>query len=173
MPTAGDVPAILAYYEANRDHLGPVEPRRPAEFYTPPYWRTAVKDAQREFRRDDALRLFVFPREAEPDAVLGSINFTGIVRGTFQACRLGYSLGHDAQGKGYMTEALRASIHFVFNKMNMHRITAAYLPENARSGQVLSRIGFVPEGIAKSYLLIDGHWRDHVVTSLVNPLWRA
>ena len=33
------------------------------------------------------------------------------------------------------------------------------------------RIGFEKEGYAKDYLLIDGQWRDHVLTALTTPDW--
>ncbi|EKL2416765.1 hypothetical protein PQ218_001162 [Salmonella enterica] len=32
-----------------------------------------------------------------------------------------------------------------------------------------ARLGI--EGYAKDYLLIDGQWRDHVLTALTTPLW--
>jgi [ribosomal protein S5]-alanine N-acetyltransferase len=38
---------------------------------------------------------------------------------------------------------------------------------------LLNRLGFIPEGYARNYLRINGEWRDHVLTSLTNPNWRA
>jgi ribosomal-protein-alanine N-acetyltransferase len=101
-------------------------------------------------------------------AIIGWISFTNIVRGIFQACNLGYKLAEDAQGYGYMTEAARAGIDFVFNTLRLHRIMANYLPHNHRSSAVLTRLGFAKEGYAKDYLFIDGKWQDHVLTALVN-----
>jgi ribosomal-protein-alanine N-acetyltransferase len=46
---------------------------------------------------------------------------------------------------------------------------ANYRPENERSARVLERLGFEREGLAREYLFIDGAWRDHVLTSLLNP----
>jgi ribosomal-protein-alanine N-acetyltransferase len=48
-------------------------------------------------------------------------------------------------------------------------IVANYRPENPRSSTPARRLGFAPEGLARDYLFIDGAWRDHVLTALVNP----
>jgi len=34
---------------------------------------------------------------------------------------------------------------------------------------VLRRCGFQVEGLAPAYLLINGKWEDHVLTSIINP----
>lgn len=49
------------------------------------------------------------------------------------------------------------------------RIQASYIPDNVRSGRLLQRLGFQREGLAPRYLFIDGAWRDHVITALINP----
>ncbi|HKF75835.1 MAG TPA: 30S ribosomal protein S5 alanine N-acetyltransferase, partial [Candidatus Dormibacteraeota bacterium] len=35
-------------------------------------------------------------------------------------------------------------------------------------GSVLRRAGFVVEGYARDYLLINGRWEDHMLTAIVN-----
>jgi ribosomal-protein-alanine N-acetyltransferase len=49
---------------------------------------------------------------------------------------------------------------------------ANYMPRNQRSANVLKRLGFVVEGYARNYLLINNHWEDHILTSLTNPNWQ-
>ena len=46
---------------------------------------------------------------------------------------------------------------------------ASYIPDNKRSANLLSRLGFEIEGQARQYLRIDGRWQDHVLTALINP----
>lgn len=166
-----DVPAILQYYSQNRDHLAAFEPKRNANFYTESFWCQEVENRWYAFKSDLSLKLFVFLK-VDASAIIGSINFANFVRGVFQSCTLGYSLAAVHQGKGYMTEALNIAVSYVFADLNMHRITAAYLPHNQRSGKLLKRLGFVVEGYARDYLMINNQWQNHIVTSITNYQWR-
>src|SRR3546814_5111337 len=106
----------------------------------------------------------------DPDGpVIGQVNFSNIVRGAFQAAHMGYQIDAECEGRGLMTEALRLAIDFMFARFGLHRIMANYIPDNHRSGRVLERLGFEKEGYARNYLFIDGAWRDHVLTALINP----
>lgn len=98
-------------------------------------------------------------------------NLTQIFRGLFQACYLGYKIDHAYQGKGFMFEALQETIRFAFEDFKLHRIMANYIPSNIRSANLLNRLGFEIEGYAKNYLLINGSWKDHVLTALSHEKW--
>jgi len=162
--------ALRQYYLDNAAHLDPWEPARTVDFHDTETWRHRILmfEADREAGR--ALKLTI--RRQDDDGLIGVCNFTNIVRGSFQACHLGYSLAETAQGHGFMYEALEASLHHVFTALNLHRVMAHYVPENVRSARVLERLGFAKEGLAKRYLHINGEWRDHVLTSKLNPVFR-
>lgn len=162
-----DIPAIIHYYASNQAHLKPFEPTKNDEFYTEGYWRLEVQKRLDDFHADKSFKLLLFAKEI-PTEVIGIINFANFVRGAFQACTLGYSVAASKQGKGYMSEALEVAIRYVFNQLNMHRIIAAYIPTNQRSGLLLKRLGFLVEGYARDYIQIDGMWQDHILTSLIN-----
>lgn len=175
-PPPEDAHLVLAYYEANRAHLEPWEPGRTREFYTERHWAERLRRNRADLEQDQALRLFMLLRpdgdlEAEPDEVVGSINFTQFFRGPSMACKLGFSLCHRQEGKGLMREALEAAIDHVFDELNFHRVEAAYQPHNQRSGALLKRLGFVVEGYARDYLHLAGAWRDHILTAKTNPRW--
>jgi ribosomal-protein-alanine N-acetyltransferase len=158
---------MLAFRLENRDHLTPWEPRRRPEFFTEVYWQLQLQASKREFLQGQSLSLVLLnARETE---VLGVCNFSNIVRGTFQSCHLGYALSGKHQGRGLMAEALAPACQYVFDELKLHRIMANYLPRNERSGRLLEKLGFAVEGQAKQYLMIDGRWEDHVLTSLINP----
>lgn len=172
LATDEDAPEIVRYFVENREHLRPFDPERPPSFYERSFWDAQVKHSISEYLADRSLRLFLFRRDA-PRTIIGSANFTRFDRGVAHSCSLGYGLGASAEGHGYMAEALRPAIEFVFRSLRLHRIEANYMPHNRRSGNLLRRLGFVVEGYARDYLLINGRWEDHVLTSLTNPEWEV
>jgi [ribosomal protein S5]-alanine N-acetyltransferase len=169
--TTDDIPAILQYYQENRAYLEPFEPQRPDQFYTPDFWKTVLTSRATDFHTGYAVKLLIF-RQADPHQVIGTINLNTIVRGALHGATLGYGLSAQHQGQGYMTEAGQRLIAYAFGDLNLHRIMANYLPHNHRSANVLKRLGFQIEGIARDYLFINGQWQDHVMTSLINPHWQ-
>ena len=170
LPEVSDARAILAYYEENRDHLSPWEPARSASFYTLAHWEEQATRAARDWRDDLALRLHLFDRE-RPREMVGYIGFSGITRGVAQFCFMGYSIAARRQGTGLMLEAAEAALGHVFGPLRLRRVMANYMPSNHRSARLLERLGFAIEGYAREYLLIDGKWQDHVLTSKTNPRW--
>jgi [ribosomal protein S5]-alanine N-acetyltransferase len=165
--TRADAEALLAFQIENRPHLQPWEPLRAPEFFTLPAAEQRL--ALMEQQMTDGAALHLLLRGRITGAVLGECNFTNIVRGPFQACFLGFSIGGRYEGRGLMSEALSAAIDYVFNEYRLHRIMANHRPENLRSGNLLTKLGFEREGLARAYLKINGEWADHVLTSRINP----
>ncbi|APR85825.1 Ribosomal-protein-S5p-alanine acetyltransferase [Minicystis rosea] len=169
MPPPETAARFVAYARENDAHLARWEPPRPEGYFTEGYWYRRLERNQDELARDQSLRFALLERGKPEGPVLGHVNFNNIVRGSFQTCTLGYSIDHRWEGRGLVTEALNAAIPFVFQELKLHRVQANYIPTNERSGRVLKRLGFVVEGYAREYLFIGGAWRDHILTSLLNP----
>lgn len=155
------------FFKRNRAHLAPWDPPTPIDFYTQVYWEKLGNGSQVDFLAGVGVRLNVFlPQKFQ--TLVGRINFSQISRGAFQSCMLGYALDAEHQGKGFMHEGLNAAIDYMFTVQKLHRIQANYLPENRRSAAVLKRLGFAIEGLGMQYLFINGQWRDHVLSALLN-----
>lgn len=163
-----DTASVEHYFHANAEHLAPWEPLRSKDFYSTEQIRQRLENAYADAQNGVAFQFGIF--DVDSHQLLGACNFTGVARGPFQACHLGYSLAAQAQGRGIMTSALQAGINFMFAEQKLHRVMASYLPHNKKSERVLQRLGFKREGYAASYLKIAGKWQDHVLTSLINPL---
>ena len=166
-PAAGDGLALLRYRLSNRMHLSAWEPLRAASFYTLEDVELQLRQMREQLAGGGAVH-WLLARQGSTE-LIGLCSFTNIVRGPFQACHLGFSLSEEHQGKGYMAEALQAAIAHIFQSIGLHRIMANYQPANVRSAALLQRLGFEREGLARRYLKINGHWADHVLTSLINP----
>ncbi|ELK5146772.1 ribosomal protein S5-alanine N-acetyltransferase, partial [Salmonella enterica subsp. enterica serovar Schwarzengrund] len=160
---------LADYYAENRHFLKPWEPVRDESHCYPSGWQARLGMIG-EFHKQGSAFYFALldPEEKE---IIGVANFSNVVRGSFHACYLGYSIAQKWQGQGLMFEALTAAIRYMQRTQHIHRIMANYMPHNKRSGALLARLGFEKEGYAKDYLLIDGQWRDHVLTALTTPLW--
>jgi ribosomal-protein-alanine N-acetyltransferase len=94
-------------------------------------------------------------------ALLGTCGVFRWNRG-WRTCLTGYELARTAQGRGYMTEALRAIYAWVFDAMAVDRIEAQVHPQNAASLALLKRLGFVEEGLLREAGLWSGERRDLV-----------
>lgn len=169
--TINDIDLVISYFESNKDHLIAFSPSLSKEsFFTEEFWKKNISESILSFSNDTDCRSFVFlPDESE---IIGSITYSNICRGPFQACNLGYGIAKKYEGKGLMGEALKESLKFIFTNHNLHRVMANYVLTNERSGDLLKRLGFSEEGIAKDYLFLNGKWQDHVLTSLVNSDWK-
>ena len=69
--------------------------------------------------------------------------------------------------QGYMYDAVKALVPFIFSTLGLHRIEAACLPSNDPSKNLLTKVGFRQEGLALRYLQINGEWRDHLLFALL------
>jgi len=160
--------ALADFHERNRAHLAPWDPPADLAFFTEADQARRLREGAAAFAAGTGYRWLLQPI-GDPHRVIGSINFSNIVRGAFQSCNLGYALDQAFEGQALMTEALRCAIGEVFSaRINLHRVQAAYRPENWRSAEVLKRLGFHDEGLCNDYLFIDGLWRVHRLVALLN-----
>ena len=119
------------------------------------YW------AQRSIANETAVPLFLVRRSDE--TILGAITLDNIRRGPSQAGTTGYWIGQPYARQGYMREAIEAVVHYAFTTLDLSRIEAGCLPQNTPSRSLLEKCGYKYEGVAQSYLQINGRWRTHVL----------
>ncbi|SHG19909.1 ribosomal-protein-alanine N-acetyltransferase [Flavobacterium micromati] len=81
---------------------------------------------------------------------------------------IGYMILPEFNGKGIVTEAIKAVIKYGFETMKLHSIEAVIDPENLASAKVLEKNGFVKEAHLKENEFFDGRYLDSVIYSLLN-----
>ena len=160
-PQHSDFRAWTSLRRASAEFLIPWEPTWSSDHLTRKAFTNRVYWAQRSISGGTAVPLFLFQRA--DDSLLGAITLDNIRRGPAQAGTLGYWIGERYARHGFMREAIEAVVHYAFNQLDLSRIEAACLPENAASRGVLEKSGFKYEGVAQSYLQINGRWRNHVL----------
>ncbi|MEY8830296.1 GNAT family N-acetyltransferase [Sedimentitalea sp. XS_ASV28] len=160
-PGHSDFRDWAAMREDSRDFLVPWEPSWATDHLSRKGFANRVYWAQRSIGNGSAVPLFLFRRHDQ--SLVGAITLDNIRRGPAQAGTLGYWTGAQFARQGYMREAIGAVVHYAFSQLDLSRIEAACLPENAASRGLLEKSGFKYEGVAQSYLQINGRWRTHVL----------
>ncbi len=160
-----NISRVTQYFNQNYHHLKLGGGNVPETEYQV---RSVFDNWLHNVRNDNEVRFFLLQEEK----IIGIVGISNIVRGAFHAAYLGYNIAQTHQGQGLMTEALEEIIAFAFSALNLHRLMANYRPDNLASGRVLEKLNFVKEGIAKDYLMVNGKWADHVLTSCTNKHWK-
>ncbi len=160
-PMLSDFRSWSSLRRQSEEFLTPWEPVWSSDHLSRKGFANRVYWAQRSVSNGAAVPLFLIRREDQQ--LLGAITLDTIRRGPAQAGSLGYWIGQPFARQGYMFEAIQGMVHYAFERLDLSRVEAACLPENAASRALLEKCGFKYEGVAQSYLQIDGRWRTHVL----------
>lgn len=166
LPQMGDYEAWYHLRSTSRDFLRPFEPRWTEADLGKRIFAMRVRRARQEAEEGTDYSFFVFLAGDGAETLVGGITLSNVRRRAAQFVNLGYWMGQQYAGKGLMSEAVKVSLPFVFDTLDLHRIHAAFLPGNMPSRRVLEKNGFVEEGFAQNYLQINGRWEDHVLFGL-------
>ena len=85
---------------------------------------------------------------------------------------IGYWLAEGFQGKGIMTDAVKALMKYGFETMNLNRIEILCAVENNKSRAIPERLGFKNEGISRENEWLYDHFIDAVAYSLLASEWK-
>jgi len=171
--------------------LTPWEPIWSPEALTFDYFSTSLRRQWREWKEGRTYTFMIFLKEdsetsfaqfgqralptmpqnaaGETQRFVGGITLSHVERNAAQKGQLGYWIGQPYARKGLMTRATKLVTTFAFETLMLHRLEANCMPNNEPSKQLLKKIGFEEEGLAKSYLRINGTWEDHLLWSKINP----
>lgn len=163
LPEMGDHADWAALRRKGETFLRDWEPDWSVDHFSRKAFRNRVYWAYRSSEEKRALALFLIRRG--DGRLIGAITLDNIRRGPSQSASVGYWIGPDFSRQGFMSEALAALVDHAFGALDLSRVEAACLAENAASRALLERSGFIREGVAESYLQIRGRWRDHLIYS--------
>jgi ribosomal-protein-alanine N-acetyltransferase len=165
-PVASDYAEWAELRALSRAHLTPWEPAWAPDDLSHSMYRRRLRAYAKDIRDGACYPYFIFDSSA--GALVGGATLSNIRRGSSQAASLGYWMGAPFAGRGYMRDAVATLLPVAFGPLRLHRIEAATMLTNAASIRVLESCGFEREGLARSYLKINGRWEDHLLYARVN-----
>lgn len=114
--------------------------------------------------RDEGMLLIT----ADDDRMVGSIEWFPTVR-YLSEVELSYQLFDRADdGKGYVTEAVRLLVRYLFENKTFNRIRLVIHPANLGSRRIAEKSGFQLEGMMRGALLSGGRYHDVEVWSILH-----
>lgn len=90
---------------------------------------------------------------------------------THRRAEVGYALGKEYWGQGYMNEALQALLKYAFETLDLRRLEADVDPRNQASIQTLERLGFQREGYLRERWEVAGEIQDALFYGLLRQEW--
>lgn len=165
LPRYADYPKWYQVRSQSRAFLQPWEPAWGRDDLTEGAFRARVVRSEQEYSSGVAVPLLIFDRRN--DDLLGGLTIAHIKRGASQSCMIGYWMGAEHAGKGHMRQALSLSVHYIFDRLSLHRIEAACIADNHISIRLLEGAGFQREGEMREFLKINGVWRHHLLFALL------
>lgn len=100
--------------------------------------------------------------------VIGMIHQCSNADSVFNYSEIGYAIGKKYWNHGYVTEALKAMINFLFT-MDIHKLYVAYLSGNEASRRVIEKCGMIYEGVRKDDIFYRNQYHDVHYYYLINP----
>ena len=88
-----------------------------------------------------------------------------------QQAEIGFTLARSYQGQGYMTEAARRLLDYLFETFALHRVCAVCDVENAASARVLERLRMRREAHFVESVWFKGRWSSEYGYALLRREW--
>ena len=163
--TRDDVDAMLPHCSSDEvARYGDYEPARSVEDVA------GIVDWGQKLLRDNTGVLWgIFRRD--DGSFLGQVNYVTMKddnsTGSAHRAESGYAVTPVHWGSGYVPEALRSVVPYVFGTGTINRVEALVHSKNLRSLRLLEKLGFRKEGVLQEYVLWKGELWDMVLYSLL------
>lgn len=169
---AGDGQCLYAVSQANRAHLTRYESKNVLmSIKTPEEAEVVARDLANAWAARDCFFLGAFDKQT--GAFVAQI-YIGPINWDLPEFEVGYFVDKDHEGQGYVTEAVKAVLNFIFEHLKAHRICLGCNDTNVRSYQVAERCGFRREGhIRENKKQADGTFSGTLYYGLLRSEFEA
>jgi ribosomal-protein-serine acetyltransferase len=153
-----DAPALAAFVEANRAHLGVFLVDLVAEITGEASAHDHVAHALEQYAQHQLLEMHVW----QGSRLCGAVRLRDL-DWVHRHGKIGYLLAADEQGRGVITRVLAVFLRWAFDELGLHRIELRCHPDNKASIAVARRLGFAFEGVARGVERHAGVFEDVMV----------
>jgi ribosomal-protein-alanine N-acetyltransferase len=167
-PRLSDADAWRAVRLANQDLIEPFWDHSElswAERHTRRAWIRECTSARRRMRHGDAVHTVIEVEgglAGQCDAWIDSYHGRG---------ELGLWVDGRLTTRGVGTTAIRLMVTHLFDDCGIERIAAPIAAGNTATIRLAERLGFVREGVLRSYMTVGSGRRDHELWSLLSSEW--
>jgi RimJ/RimL family protein N-acetyltransferase len=119
----------------------------------------------------DFLKIAIERRDA-PGRLIGDVFFR-LVSVEHATGEVGWTCHPAFQGRGYLTEAVRAVLDLAFDWIGLHRVIADIDIRNDRSAAMCSRLSMRQEALFAEAQWLEGAWSDRAIHALLAHEHRA
>lgn len=150
--TLADAPAIFALIDKNRARLTQPGVKAGEDYQTLEDVENSIRSPKNEHR----LRFGIW----KDDVYVGTINITPDEDNPKRA-EIGYYLGSEFEGKGYMLKAVRALVSWAFQSRGVEEVYASVHRGNEKAQEsaiVLIRSGFIESGSDNEETIYSLQW---------------
>jgi ribosomal-protein-serine acetyltransferase len=128
--------------------------------------REFIRRTRRQLVENDGFQAAIL----DGDAIVGVIGFHRIDWPN-AATSLGYWIAKSSQGRGIVTEAVRALTTYAFDTWKLNRVEIRAAIGNTRSAAIPLRLGFVQEGVLRQVERHRKEFKDLAVYSMLAADW--
>lgn len=137
---------------------------RPIKELSQVKFKNVLKQNSSKRRNEDYCDYGVFLKNQ--NVLIGRFGLGHFIRSLTQSSFVGYALFNRYWKQGYAQEALHALIEIAFHDHKLHRVVAGIEIDNKKSIQLVKKLGFRKEGIAKKVVFLRDEWQDLVQYAL-------
>ncbi len=163
-----DAEDLVRVIDGNREHLAEWLPWVEATSNSVDERREFIRRTRQQLADNDGFQAAIL----EGDEIVGVIGYHGIDWRN-QSTSIGYWLAADRQGKGTMTEAVRALTAHAFQAWSLNRVEIRVATGNLRSAAIPKRLGFAEEGVLRQAERHGNTFKDVVVYSMREQDWKT
>ena len=151
---------VLDFYYRNRNDFDIYESDKPEAFYTEEFIKNMLNAENKALMSLHFVRFFLVSND-NPDYIIGTISLSHINRGSSPSANMGYKIYRLNRGKGLASLMIAHMLDVVIPDLGIHRTECYIHPDNKISLHLMDKMSFIDEGIAHSYVKLNGKWQDH------------